>query len=183
MSEGGDSLGGNEVFFGWFFDFVVFFANWCFSQDLAQDREAATWCLTAKPVRRGFAQYGQRWDIFGDVWNSESRLILTSEFAATACYGGEVKKKKKTLLLLLWSMPPGPELQLGPMPHSFPSTIRPQTADALFTRPTRFNVWVAGVYKCVIFYPISPQAPVLTTFKALDRYFLQFSHYSLCLPV
>lgn len=47
--------------------------------------------------------------------------------------------------------------------HSFQSTIRTQTADVLFTRPTLFIVCGVGVYKWVSL-PISLQAPVLTTY-------------------
>jgi hypothetical protein len=73
ISKGGGEPEGKDEFCRRFFDLVGIFANWCISQDLEQDCEAATCCLTALPVGRGFAQYGQRGDIF---WIEGRRLSV-----------------------------------------------------------------------------------------------------------
>lgn len=150
-------------------DFVVFSANCCISQDLAQDREAPTCCLTALPVGRRFAQYGQRWDIFwrcleleGEFRSQDSQFRLRTSPPARA---NATQVALSPLLFFFCSLVKATcaASNLLRQMHSFQSTIRTQTADVLFTRPTLFIVCGVGVYKWVSL-PISLQAPVLTTY-------------------
>ena len=146
ISGGGE---GNGDFCRSFFDLVGIFANWCISQDFAQNCEAATCCLTALLVGRDFAQYGQRETIFADIQNWKKKIFRQTvrtfnDNAAQVCFFNHRTFNNATSLL--WLMPHEFQLptSLLPMQHSFLSTI-----DVLFTRSTRFIVCGVGVYKWV----------------------------------
>ena len=83
---------------------VHILANWCISQALEQDCEAATCCLTALPVIRGFTQYGQRGlgASLGDKEKVCPGVLALAEFALASKFALPVANATQFQIQLIW---------------------------------------------------------------------------------